>query len=116
DRLGIARLSTEPKSENAEKVQTPGKKSNSRRRGGSRPLIPDAPDPRHEVIGLAKAACRHAPMLLVLQLQASFRHCVVDRPGHRVASHGEHEDLRESPGHVDHRELAFPCLANPSLA
>src|ERR1035437_1237411 len=93
DRSGPGWRRTEPESANAEKVQTPWKKSNSGRGGGVRPLVPDAPDPGHEVVGLAKAACRHAPMLFVVELEASLCHRIVDRVGDRVTPHGEHEDL-----------------------
>src|SRR5471032_917635 len=98
------------------KVQTTGKNGNSRTRAATALLVSYAADPNHVVVRLAKTVRRHSPVLLVLKLKAALRHRIVDRLRDRIVAHRKHEDLRHRPGHVDHRQLAFPRLAEPAFA
>ena len=54
-----------------------------------------------------------SPTFFVVQ-RHPLAHLPVDLLGHRIVPHGELE-FRHRARHRDHRQLAFPCLADPAL-
>src|SRR5471030_1486351 len=98
------------------KVQTTGKKGNSRPGGAVTLSVSDAADPHHVVVRLAETVRGHSSVLLILEFETALGHGIVDRLRDGIAAHGKHENLRHRPRHVDHRQLAFPRFAEPAFA
>src|SRR6516162_6907924 len=71
-------------------------------------------DTGHVMARLTKARSRQAYLLLIMKRDA-FAHDPVYLAGHHVVPDSEIEFLRYGARHGDHRHLAFPGLAKPSL-